>query len=145
MAIKTSPEKIAQVVELRSQGRKYLEIASELGMGVGTVWHILNPNEKYERVKARRKEFRTLNVLSTVVLGQRVKLKVKKRPKPNICELCEEPPRGKRARLHWHHWDDEHPEYGLWLCLRCHNGAGFIEKGLLERYLSLKEEVVHAT
>lgn len=42
---------------------------------------------------------------------------VRKRPYLGVCELCG----NVMKRLHWHHWDNEHPEFGLWLCFLCHD------------------------
>jgi len=60
-----------------------------------------------------------------------------KRPKPLNCKLCEK----KVQRMHWHHWDDEHPEFGLWLCWFCHGSAERIDMNLLEKYLELRRRL----
>ena len=66
-----------------------------------------------------------------------------KRPYPNgTCELC-----GNTVeRMHYHHWDDEHPSLGLWLCGLCHRWAeGFDQvldrNPLVDTYAGLKDAV----
>lgn len=62
-----------------------------------------------------------------------------RRPKSNECELCHKRPM-KRNGLGWHHWDDNHLEYGLWLCTTCHVVGNEMEKGITtEKYLKLRE------
>jgi len=55
-----------------------------------------------------------------------------------ICELC-----GEEIEKYpcWHHWDDEHPENGLWLDWLCHQAAEAVEqKGLvIPLYSKLKD------
>lgn len=56
-----------------------------------------------------------------------VRLKYPKRPYPEQCELC-----GRQMkRLEYHHWMDDAPWVGLWLCHWCHNFVEAIENGLL--------------
>lgn len=45
-------------------------------------------------------------------------LNVQKAPYPanKQCTCCKKPNR----RLQWHHWDDDNPEHGIWLCPKCH-------------------------
>jgi len=64
--------------------------------------------------------------------------RVNKRPRPdNICELC-----GLgNTWLHYHHWDDAHPELGLWVCAHCHKIAEGQEKGIVSKYLELKKHL----
>jgi len=65
-------------------------------------------------------------------------IRVEKRPRPDdICELC-----GKTAhRLNYHHWNDEHPELGIWICGSCHYFTTQIEHGLHTKYFQLKADV----
>ena len=69
------------------------------------------------------------------VNGKRVH--VDKRHRPEACEVCGYP----KPRLNYHHWDDDHPEKGLWLCGICHYMAGMIERDLHNKYLRLKQDV----
>ena len=62
---------------------------------------------------------------------------VKKRPRPNTCEICRKPAR----KLDYHHWDDSHLEWGIWVCVQCHMRCAFIENGGYNRYMELKKQV----
>lgn len=55
-------------------------------------------------------------------------------PTGNLCEMCSKVP----SRLHYHHWDNLHPEWGVWVCGHCHKAAEAQEQGLINRYLKLK-------
>ncbi len=51
------------------------------------------------------------------------------------CEMCKK----IDQRLAYHHWNDNNPSMGMWLCGQCHWFVEGIEKGLqLQRYLDLK-------
>jgi len=83
-------------------------------------------------------EYRRLNVLYTN--GGRIR--VRKRKFEGFYELC-----GKiiEKRPFWHHWDDQHPEKGLWLCGKCHWLAESVEydpnQQLMDKYKYLKESM----
>ena len=51
---------------------------------------------------------------------------VRKRQFYDICEICKSTISGKH-KLNWHHWNDEYPEIGLWLCHICHKKAEVLE------------------
>lgn len=62
-----------------------------------------------------------------------------KRPFKGVCEICGLP---LEKGLIYHHWDDGHPEWGIW----CHKGTCHIiaeatDRGLAEKYLKLKREI----
>lgn len=66
-----------------------------------------------------------------------------KRPYTGYCELC-----GKKQdkRLCYHHWDDNKPDMGIWMCNPCHWFVEGIERGLqLRKYLDLKEKIESST
>ena len=124
---------------LRSIGLTYQEIGEMLN--VTNSYLLINPRpyreksilEKLvdsEKAKAySRKYILTIN-------GERIK--VNKRTRPNdICELCNK----EFSRLDYHHWDDNNPKYGLWLCHRCHLLAGDVDKELHTKYLILKVNI----
>jgi len=74
-----------------------------------------------------------------VVNGERVR--VNKRPRPTNCELC-----GRLKKiLGYHHWDDDDPSKGVWVCGNCHWIVGAYEKKhsdiITERYIKLKSEI----
>jgi len=62
--------------------------------------------------------------------GKRIYLKHDKRPYPNDskCELC-----GKKCKfLAYHHWDDETPWIGLWVCQSpCHAICEAVDSGII--------------
>lgn len=66
-----------------------------------------------------------------------------KRTYPNgICELCSI----KVDRMHYHHWDDDNPSLGLWLCPNCHRYAEGMDQvlndpSMLDQYANLKATV----
>ncbi|KKM73765.1 hypothetical protein LCGC14_1407150 [marine sediment metagenome] len=64
-------------------------------------------------------------------------------PSNAACELCHHVGR----QLGYHHWNDENPNLGLWLCTRCHNVAEAADDdtSILSRYYQLKEEVETCT
>jgi len=65
---------------------------------------------------------------------------IRKRLFAGVCELC-----GNeiKKRPKWHHWDDEHPEKGMWICDRCHWLADAVEYDpefeKMNKYKKLKE------
>lgn len=72
------------------------------------------------------------------VKGKRIR--VNKRPHQDRCELCGE----EKSRIEYHHWDDETPENGLWLCFDCHRLAEVIDKfglNIGSKYLKLKGKI----
>ena len=134
-----TPEKESKILELRSHGKSYGEIASELNVSLTTLMRILSPRAYEKRNLSRRRRRASLIVIT--VSGKRKYLRVYgRRPKPSECEFC-----GKWAKgrgLGWHHWNDDHPEWGIWLCWSCHRFAGSIERGKHERYLKLKDKAI---
>lgn len=60
--------------------------------------------------------------------GQVIVSNVHKPPKPFLCILC-----SRRSHLIYHHWEDDKPDIGLWICNRCHAAIHrMIRIGLLE-------------
>ena len=59
-------------------------------------------------------------------------------PLDKCCTICGYAPR----RLLYHHWDDIHPERGLWICRICHQIAEGVDKGNDEKYKSLKDKII---
>ena len=129
-----SIEEMDRVVELRAQGKTLQYIASEIGVCHMTIWRRLNPVATKDRRIQRR-----ANHLQTYINGVKTWIKVQRRPNPGSCELCG----NKVNKMDWHHWDDTHSEWGLWLCSPCHQGAEFIDRGerLVGKYLSLRRGI----
>ncbi len=71
--------------------------------------------------------------------GNRIKIKCEKKdyPSNNECELCKR----IRKRLSYHHWDDDKPWLGMWLCNTCHFTAENIDKNLHCNYLLIKSKI----
>lgn len=90
-------------------------------------------NKHKVQVLARRRKWNQENLLK--MNGKNVR--VKKRPRPEKCELC---PQDGSKRLIWHHWDDNHPEFGMWICLPCHIFAERQEKKFGDKYERLKKK-----
>lgn len=59
-------------------------------------------------------------------------------PEGKVCEIC-----GKVAKmLSYHHWSDDDPSQGVWVCCACHYGCNFYDKeNLRETYIKLKEKI----
>ena len=158
--VKISPEVASKIIELTFQGKTRVQVMTELGIGKNTVSYYSNP-VLLERRKERRRRYnsdplhkrskkeRMKNYHSDPKRKEKVRdshrahylrvrgkvIRVNKRARPDdICELCSLHTR----RLDYHHWDDDHPEQGLWLCMRCHYGAEFVEQGRVKLYLKLK-------
>ena len=74
-------------------------------------------------------------------------IQVKKRPSTNCCEICGKVGNGKKS-LDYHHWNDAHPEWGIWVCSSCHFVAEFIDsmnseefKARMAKYLELQKMI----
>ena len=55
-----------------------------------------------------------------------------KRPYTGYCEICGVK---REMRLHYHHWDDQNPSRGVWVCAYCHRLVEFYEKNLMYKYI----------
>lgn len=71
---------------------------------------------------------------------------LRKRPRPHHCELCHHfhNENGRPIRLEYHHWINEYPEIGLWLCYKCHHFAEYLDRSgatmSVSIYYTLKRE-----
>lgn len=83
-----------------------------------------------------------------VVIGKngRYLTKTKKRQRTNFCEMC----KCTNKKLSYHHWDDNHPEQGYWVCSRCHQIVEFIDQNGVEHlhhcslnYVSIKNKLIY--
>ena len=155
-----SEEGKLRIIELHEQGLNRSEIASTLGISPQTVGRRLNPNlvvkakvrsqlpEAVAKRRARRpspeylERKRHRRILTQLnISGQVVRMNFPKRPKSEHCEFCSNSVSGK---LDWHHWDSEHPEYGLWVCFRCHHFIEAVDDGFdgddVKRYMEIKKK-----
>jgi len=62
-----------------------------------------------------------------------------KRPFLGFCEICGCNLVNKQKA--YHHWDDELPMVGIWVCYLCHKTAEGVEGGKVQKYLELKQDV----
>lgn len=95
--------------------------------------------DRSDEDRERQREYRARNYVGTVINGKHVSLKTPyKRPKPVPleCELCGWVPKV----LGYHHWDDDNPSVGLWLCFSCHMFVERLDYGEAEFYYRLKAE-----
>jgi len=86
-----------------------------------------------ERCRKSSRDFHRLHNIGTVKNGKPITIKhLNKQPYPTTgkCQLCgkDRNKKGEKLRLHWHHWDDNDPERGVWCCAPCHTYAGMIDK-----------------
>jgi hypothetical protein len=89
----------------------------------------------YSRYKEKITEYRRNYIICTTKNGKTKHILVNKRPYTGICELCNK----QNIFLGYHHWDDDNPACGLWLCNHCHQFAEGIDRGLsVEKYLIIK-------
>lgn len=96
-------------------------------------------NIKRLRVKSREYDRKFKVYLKSA--GKAIRIKNKRLcPINGQCELCQRFPN----RLVYHHWTDEHPEWGVWLCTHCHLFTERIEQGKHQEYLKLKTQVERA-
>lgn len=76
------------------------------------------------------------------IIGQsdckKVIFRVKKRISSGKCELCGKDCYDKDERISYHHWEDDFPQMGIWLCLSCHMFAERFDKNYMDKYLNLK-------
>lgn len=101
--------------------------------------------EWYQRNKDRLREHRNEYMRGwhrrrTVLLKNKSEVLVGNKPvypATGECTLC-----GGIHRLYYHHWSDEHPEWGIWLCLLCHTLAEKTDKDLDKKYRELKNQFV---
>jgi len=123
-------------IELMSKcGLTRKDISDITGVSETQLARILKPEYTHDRDRRYYREYARKYLIK--INGKSVR--VNKRPRPdNACEIC-----GKtvRKRLHYHHWDDEHPEYGIWVCGSCHHLCWFVENSLHTKYLELKRMI----
>jgi len=90
--------------------------------------------EHPEDYRAYNKEYARKNTMR--VNGAYVRAHKRPYPPDECCELCR-----KQRQLVYHHWDDELPELGMWICRGCHFKAEDAERGWPIKYLALKKKL----
>jgi hypothetical protein len=66
----------------------------------------------------------------------------KKRQYTGKCEVCGREFNNKRGNHAYHHWDDDIPQCGVWVCCTCHNLAEGVDAGLDKVYVRLRNIVM---
>lgn len=90
-----------------------------------------------EQYKRKRKWF-IENYLGVRINDKNTYIRVKKRPYPGHCELCDK----VNIKIMYHHWNKDRPDIGMWICQNCHNKAEAIEnKEFEDRYINLKRKI----
>jgi len=69
-------------------------------------------------------------------------IKVNRRPRLGVCELCGRLCGKLGEMLDYHHWDDSDLDTGIWLCRICHHFAERVDHDYLDRYLILKDNII---
>jgi len=92
-----------------------------------------------QRNKKRIRDYNRLHIVPLKSGGFSGRLL--KRIMPSVCEVCGRPPRNKRC-LDYHHWDDDTPALGVWVCSSCHHMAEKVDRGLHTVYIDLKARIV---
>ena len=93
-----------------------------------------------EKQRKYTKDYARKYLIRTTVGGKPFCIRANKRLRPadERCELCGNKPK----RLHYHHWDDEKPSLGVWVCFGCHMAVEKFEHDIINRYIDLKERVI---
>ncbi len=109
-------------------------------------WRQTNPdkvaasrNKHKDENRRRVREYVRHNILNTRdEKGNPIRIKVSKRKHTLMCELCK-----KEIKITgYHHWDDDNPRWGIWVCGECHKFCEAVERGItVEKYIELKKKV----
>jgi len=136
MGTDTIAKRKACAVLLRQRGVSYSKIGIALGVSDVCAYHYAEPG--------RLNDYNRQTQLKTTVDGQVVIFTgLNKRSFTHFCELC-----GGHIKVKfcYHHWLDDFPELGMWLCFKCHQLAETLDNlsDLIPKYLQLKRELTIA-
>jgi hypothetical protein len=95
--------------------------------------------EHLERAREQSRNYRR-ETRVTLKDGKQIQIDNKPRRPDNICQLCGD----TREVIAYHHWDDNYPHCGVWVCVPCHKGCEMFEKGLIDKYVSMKEKFMES-
>lgn len=138
------------VAILRGNGMTLREICDLTGMAMNRLKYIQDSeklrakSQRYyqkhkEIIKERTRDYKKDYFRKYRVVVNGKSIMVNKRPRPdNVCELCSR----TSSILPYHHWDDDNPHRGVWICPSCHKACEFIEQGLHTKYLELKQAII---
>lgn len=139
---KNGPRKLLKYQEIAipriaSLGRSVPEIADLLDVSQQTIRACLEKRKEHPRLIGLQ------NYLYVYSGDEKKRVRVNKRPYHSVCELCSLL-RETGNMLHYHHWDDNRPWLGIWVCSSCHHLAEAIDRGsfrvgrLADKYRVLK-------
>ncbi len=107
----------------------------------------LNERNKEHAYKSKEKykiRYRDIARNNHLVLKNGKKLyHAPKRKWTGYCEICNRHvneityPR----KINYHHWDDDKPEWGIWVCGVCHTVVEGIERKIHLKYLDFKDKI----
>ncbi len=153
MANKLSEAEINYISVAHVAGDSIAQIADCLGRSFTVVYLYLNESSRSRYTETakgwRKKHQKQLRDhmrfhVGTTKDGRQI-CGINRRERPEGCELCGNVP---PHRLHYHHWDDDDLDTGLWLCTRCHRFAESTDAGMMEHldeYLQLKNMATEET
>ena len=144
--LKTKYKTISLLYETIPEGFwMILQSINEYGDLMGTGFFRIEPHdEEYEK---QREHYRK-HCLSTKRDGKIIKWKnLNKRDYFGKCEMCGSE---KEFKFDYHHWNDNKPDLGMWLCFKCHAFAEMLDKitsdkahSYINSYYKLKEKILN--
>lgn len=128
-------------LELRRKCKEYYQTHKEQcreSMRKYRQTHKEEYKEYFSKYHQRHKKQRRESTL-TLKNGKIIRGLHKRYPEDGRCmlgELCLcKKLKYKYNRIVWHHWDDNHPEWGLWICWSCHWIMEQVEKMGDEKFI----------
>lgn len=101
--------------------------------------YIKKYREEHPEYREYCRNWLRINMACIKIDGKLVWVRVHRRSRPETCELCHR----DSCRLNYHHWDNNCPSKGIWLCFRCHRLAEAVDvdKDSPNKYLKLKKQI----
>ncbi len=132
----TDAQRTLIIPKIRALGYSFREIGKMYNVSDATIYYCIYP----EKRRASMNLYSGRKMIQTVINGKITIIRgLDKRPRPELCELC-----SRKPTKAYHHWDDDDPSIGLWLCYRCHITVevmdDFPDIDLHSFYLDLKEK-----
>lgn len=125
----------------KERNRKYYYEHKDEKIAYNKKWAKENLEKRREYVKRWEKKNPKYSFKNRLMINGKM-VTVRKRPYEGYCEMC-----GKEVEtkaINWHHWDDERPEYGLWLDFFCHGAAEAHEQNGIKvpKYEEMKQMIM---
>jgi hypothetical protein len=141
-ARRLTDEQISLIRLMRSGGELVKDIASVVGTSEVTVrYYSTHGAKEVLTAKSHRnatERYRAHN-LTTSIGGKLVRIGgLQKRPHPGYCELCSK----TQKMFLYHHWDDDNPSLGLWVCHRCHNVIEVVDMEGSEEFIAIRSKYI---